>query len=76
MINLQDAILNQLRKEHIPVTVFLTNGFQIRGVVRAFDSFTVVIDVENRQNIVYKHAISTLIPQRNIDLSALRQTEA
>ena len=76
MINLQDAILNRLRKEHIPVTVFLTNGFQLRGCVRAFDSFTVVLDVDGRQNIVYKHAISTLIPQHNIELTSLYEQNA
>ncbi|WEK55803.1 MAG: RNA chaperone Hfq [Candidatus Cohnella colombiensis] len=68
-INIQDTFLNQLRKDSIPVTVYLTNGFQIRGVVRAFDNFTIVIDSEGRQQMVYKHAISTFMPQRNVPLS-------
>ncbi|MGQ9512443.1 RNA chaperone Hfq [Thermodesulfitimonas sp.] len=65
-INLQDAFLNQVRKENIPVTVFLVNGFQLKGVVRGFDSFTVILDSEGRQMMVYKHAISTISPARPI----------
>jgi len=45
-INLQDVFLNQVRKEHIPVTVYLTNGFQLKGTVKGFDNFTVVLDSE------------------------------
>ncbi|WP_424765971.1 RNA chaperone Hfq [Paenibacillus sp. sgz302251] len=67
-INIQDTFLNQLRKDNIPVTVFLMNGFQIRGVIKAFDNFTIIIDSEGRQQMVYKHAISTFTPQRNISL--------
>lgn len=65
-INIQDTFLNQLRKEAIPVTVYLTNGFQIRGLIKAFDNFTIIIDSEGRQQMVYKHAISTFTPQRNV----------
>ena len=68
-INIQDTFLNQLRKENIPVTVFLMNGFQIRGVIKAFDNFTIIIDSEGRQQMVYKHAISTFTPQRNVSLA-------
>lgn len=67
-INIQDTFLNQLRKESVPVTVYLTNGFQIRGVIKAFDNFTIIIDSEGRQQMVYKHAISTFTPQRNVSL--------
>lgn len=67
-INIQDTFLNQLRKDNIPVTVFLMNGFQIRGVIKAFDNFTIIIDSEGRQQMVYKHAISTFTPQRNVNL--------
>ncbi|MFD1175651.1 RNA chaperone Hfq [Paenibacillus puldeungensis] len=67
-INIQDTFLNQLRKESIPVTVFLTNGFQIRGTIKAFDNYIIVIDSDGRQQMVYKHAISTFQPQRNISL--------
>jgi host factor-I protein len=67
-INIQDTFLNQLRKDNIPVTVYLTNGFQIRGQVRAFDNFTIVIDSDGRQQMIYKHAISTFTPARNVSL--------
>ncbi len=67
-INIQDTFLNQLRKESIPVTVYLTNGFQIRGLVRAFDNFTIIVESEGRQQMIYKHAISTFTPQRNVSL--------
>lgn len=67
--NLQDLFLNQARREKQPVTVFLMNGFQMRGYVRGFDSFTVVIDCEGKQELIYKHAISTLIPARAVDLT-------
>ncbi|MEO3944539.1 RNA chaperone Hfq [Gorillibacterium sp. CAU 1737] len=65
-INIQDNFLNSLRKENIPVTVYLTNGFQIRGLVKAFDNFTIIIDSEGRQQMVYKHAISTFTPLRSV----------
>ena len=64
--NLQDVFLNQARKEHVTVTVFLTNGFQMRGTVRAYDSYTVVLDTDGKQQVIYKHAISTIIPLRPI----------
>ncbi|AQT86404.1 RNA-binding protein Hfq [Paenibacillus larvae subsp. larvae] len=67
-INIQDNFLNQLRKEGVPVTVYLTNGFQIRGLIRAFDNFTIIIDSDGRQQMVYKHAISTFTPQRPVSL--------
>ncbi len=67
-LNLQDSFLNQARKMGIPITVFLTNGFQFRGTVKGFDSFTVILDNDGRQNMVYKHAISTIVPFRNIEL--------
>ncbi|WP_167628033.1 RNA chaperone Hfq [Listeria valentina] len=66
---LQDQYLNQLRKEKILATVFLTNGFQLRGRVVSFDNFTVLLDVEGKQQLVFKHAISTFSPQKNVTLS-------
>ena len=60
--NLQDLILNEVRKEHTPVTLFLMNGFQLKGIVTGFDSFIVVLSSEGRQQMIYKHAISTLVP--------------
>ncbi len=67
-LNLQDTFLNQLRKENMLTTIFLINGYQIKGVIRSFDQFTVLIEVEGKQQLVYKHAISTVIPARNISL--------
>jgi host factor-I protein len=69
-INLQDAFLNQLRKENIPVTIFLINGFQLKGTVRGFDNFTVILDSDGKQLMVYKHAISTVSPTRPVNTSA------
>jgi len=67
-INLQDVFLNQVRKEHIPVTIYLTNGFQLKGTVKGFDNFTVVLDSEGRQQLIYKHAISTISPMKIVNL--------
>jgi host factor-I protein len=60
--NLQDAYLNQVRKDKILVTIFLVNGFQLKGLVKGFDNFTVIVELEGRQQLVYKHAISTIAP--------------
>ncbi len=70
-INLQDTFLNQARKENMLTTVFLVNGYQIKGVVRSFDNFTLLLEVEGKQQLVYKHAVSTIIPMRNINLRAM-----
>ncbi len=70
-INLQDTFLNQARKENMLTTVFLINGYQIKGVVRSFDNFTLLLEVEGRQQLVYKHAVSTIIPMRNISIRAM-----
>lgn len=64
LINLQENFLNQARKENVPVTIHLVNGFQIKGMIRGFDQFTVVIDAMGRQQMVFKHAISTITPAR------------
>ena len=67
-LNLQDVFLNQSRKDRIPVTIYITNGFQFKGIVKGFDSFIVILDCEGKQNIVYKHAISTISPSRPISI--------
>lgn len=67
-INLQDVFLNQVRKERIPVTIYLTNGFQLKGSVKGFDNFTVVLDSDGKQQLVYKHAISTIAPMKIVNL--------
>ena len=67
--NLQDAFLNQVRREKINLTVFLMNGFQMHGVIRAYDGFTVILDPDGKQQLIYKHAISTIIPPKPIEYS-------
>ena len=69
-INLQDVFLNQVRKDKTAITVFLLSGFQIKGIVTGFDNFTVVIDSEGKQQLIYKHAISTIVPPRPLDIGA------
>ena len=64
--NLQDQMLNTLRREKQLITVFLMNGFQMKGTVTGFDDFTVILETDSKQQMIYKHAISTLIPQRCI----------
>ena len=69
-INLQDAILSEVRRDRVPVTLFLMNGFQLRGVVTGFDSFVVVLVTDGKQQMIYKHAISTLAPMRPLKAAA------
>ena len=68
-ISLQDVFLNRARKERLPVTLFLMNGFQLRGQVMGFDNFVVVVDSEGKQQMIYKHAISTIVPAKTIGLA-------
>ncbi len=67
-INLQDNFLNQARKDNMQMQIFLVNGYQIKGAVRSFDNFTILLDVDGRQQLVYKHAVSTIVPSRNLTL--------
>ena len=66
--NLQDIFLTRARKENLPVTLFLVNGFQLRGTISGFDCFVVVLDSDGKQQVIYKHAISTIVPMRSISL--------
>ncbi len=66
-VNLQDIFLNQMRKEKIPVTMYLVNGARITGTIKGFDNFVILMKQENQQ-LVYKHAISTIIPERPVEL--------
>ena len=76
-INLQDVFLNQCRKDKIVVTIILTNGFQFKGMVRGFDSYVAIFDCDGKQQLVYKHAISTITPLRTISLlDAFEKEEA
>ena len=68
--NLQDIFLTKARRDRIPVTMFLMNGFQLRGTITGFDAFVVVLDSDSRQQVIYKHAISTIAPMRSVDLTS------
>ena len=71
--NLQEIFLTQARRERRPVTMFLMNGFQMRGYITGFDAFIVVLTSAGKQQIVYKHAISTIVPERPIPLTASQE---
>ncbi|PJK17824.1 RNA chaperone Hfq [Chryseomicrobium excrementi] len=66
--NMQDTFLNQLRKNEIFVTVFLLNGFQLKGTIKSYDNFTVLLEADGKQHLIYKHAISTFAPTKKVDL--------
>ena len=67
-MNLQDVFLNQCRKDRIPITIYLTNGFQFKGMIKGFDNFTVILDSDGKQQLVFKHAISTIIPFKAVQI--------
>ncbi|NLY86072.1 MAG: RNA chaperone Hfq [Tissierellia bacterium] len=67
-VNLQDVFLNKVRKENIGITIFLINGYQIKGYVKGFDNYTIILESEGKQQLIYKHAISTIIPIKPIEL--------
>ena len=69
-MNLQDAILKEVRRDKVPVTLFLMNGFQLRGIITGFDSFVVVLVTDGKQQMIYKHAVSTMTP-----LTPVRMTQ-
>ncbi len=66
-LNLQDNYLNQLRKEKIPVVIYLTNGVRLKGLIKSFDNFVLLLK-ENTESLIYKHAISTIVPEREIEI--------
>ena len=66
--NYQDQFLAAARREKCPVTVFLMNGFQMKGYIRGFDSFVVLVESEGKQQMIFKHAISTIVPPKPLDL--------
>ena len=68
---LQDAILKEVRRDKVPVTLFLMNGFQLRGIITGFDSFVVVLVSDGKQQMIYKHAISTLAPMKPLKAAAV-----
>ena len=65
-INLQDMFLNTLRKDRTEVTIILTNGYQQKGIIKGYDNFVVMLDSDGKQMMIYKHAISTIVPARPV----------
>lgn len=66
--NVQELILNALRVHKVPVTVFMTNGFQQKGIIVSYDGYTILLVNDGKQYLLYKHAVSTIVPARNIQL--------
>ena len=75
-INLQDLFLRRARQDRVPVTLFLMNGFQMRGTITGYDPFVVVLDSDGRQQVIYKHAISTIVPIRPVELREMEEGSA
>lgn len=67
-INLQDVFLNKVRKENKEVTIYLINGYQIKGMIRGFDNYVVIVENGEKQQLIYKHAISTITPNKPVNL--------
>ena len=74
--NLQDLFLLRIRQDRLPGTLFLMNGFQMRGIVTGYDPFVVVLDSDGRQQVIYKHAISTIVPIRSVELREMEEGSA
>lgn len=73
--NLQDIFLNSARKDKVPVTIHITNGFQLRGIITGFDSFIVVLESEGKQLMIYKHAITTITPTKPIIFDSIKEVK-
>lgn len=69
--NHQETFLNRLCQEQIPCTLFLMNGFQMRGTIMAHDKFVLIAEVDGRQQLIYKHAVSTVCPHQSLDIADL-----
>ena len=70
-MNLQEAILKEVIRERVPLTLFLMNGFQLRGIITGFDTSVVILVTDGKQQMIYKHAISTLAPIRPVKAVAV-----
>ena len=66
-VNLQDTYLNSLRRDRVPVIIYLTNGVRLKGTIKGFDNFVILLK-ENTQSLIYKHAVSTIVPEKDVDL--------
>ena len=69
-MNLQEAVLKECKRDHVPLTLFLMNGFQLRGIITGYDNFVVVLVSDGKQQMIYKHAISTLAPMKPLKAAA------
>lgn len=68
-MNLQDLFLNQVRKENVPVTIYLTGGVQLKGMVKGFDAFTVILESQGKPpQLIYKHAVASVVPMRPVGI--------
>lgn len=67
-VNIQDFFLNKARKENIEINIFLVTGSELKGLVKGFDNYTIILEVEDKLQLVYKHAISTIVPVDKIVL--------
>lgn len=67
--NMQEVFLNGLRKNNTFVTIFLLNGFQLKGLIKSYDNYTVLLESEGKQHLIYKHAISTFVPSKNVEVN-------
>ena len=74
-LNLQDVFLNQCRKDKVMVTIYLTNGFQFKGLIKGFDNYIVILDAEGKQQLVFKHPISTVIPFKPVHFMTSEEAE-
>ena len=72
-INLKDVFLNTLRKDRIECTVFLMNGYQIKGVIRGYDNYVIMVESDGRQQVVFKHAVSTISPIRPVQINVTKE---
>lgn len=74
-INLQDAFINKVRKENISITIYLINGYKFKGIVKGFDNYTIVLENEGKQHLIYKHAISTISPNSTMNFLSKNITQ-
>ena len=74
-VNIQDAFLNAARKDNVPITIHLVNGFQLKGNIRSFDQFTIIIDSMGKQQMIYKHAVSTITPAKAVKYNVEKPEE-
>ncbi|HWR17981.1 MAG TPA: RNA chaperone Hfq [Clostridia bacterium] len=76
-INVQDTLLNAVKKEKIPISIFVTNGFQIKNAfLRAFDNFVLLVETDEKQMMIYKHAVSTITPETPMQLDFQKNPES